>query len=279
MNPLFQTQTATAHILMCPPDYFTLAYAINPWMRLEDRVNSDLAYKQWTQLVEVIEKRAGAAVHLMDPVEGLPDLVFTANAAFVYQNTAIIARYKHPERQGEEPYCKTWFTQHGFRVVSPPADMPFEGAGDALLYQDRVFAGYRARTDILSHQLITQETGLPILSMELNDARFYHIDVCICPLTGGYFIYTPDAFDEYGKRVIEANVPEDKRIPVTPQEASAFACNAVNIGQTVIFNQQATPRLQDALKDKGFDAVQVDLSEFIKAGGSAKCLTLKLAGA
>lgn len=267
--------TGQAHILMCPPDYFTVEYAINPWMT-PGTADANLARRQWDALYEAIGQKAGAKVHVMEPVSGLPDMVFTANAAFVHHNVALIAHYKHPERQGEEPYAKAWFEERGYRTVTMPEGMYFEGAGDALKWQDLVFAGYKARTDILSHQIITRETGLPILSLELNDMRFYHIDVCICPLSRDYFIYYPEAFDEYGKRVIETNIPADKLIPVTAEEACRFACNAVCIDDTVIFNQ-GSDRLAAELQARSFQVIQVDLGEFLKAGGSAKCLTLRVA--
>jgi N-dimethylarginine dimethylaminohydrolase len=263
-------------ILMCPPDYFTVAYAINPWMENAAPCDVELAKHQWQNLYNAITQQAGADVLLMDPVDGLPDLVFTANAAFVYNDTAVIAHYKYPERRGEEPHCVKWFSEQGFRVVEMPDNIYFEGAGDALIWQDRVFAGYKTRTDIASHNLLTAATGLPVLSMELTDPRFYHVDVCLCPLQDGHLIYSPAAFDDYGNAVIEANVPPEKRIRVTPEEASFFACNAVNVNDTVIFNQ-GSHRLADALKTRGFNVIQVDLSEFLKSGGSAKCLTLRVA--
>lgn len=261
-------------ILMCPPDYFTLAYAINPWMENASPCDEDLAKRQWENLHQAI-RQAGADVVLMDPVDGLPDLVFTANAAFVRDNTAVIAHYKYPERRPEEPFCAEWFAGHGFNVVRMPENIFFEGAGDALTWQDRVFAGYKTRTDIASHNLLTAATGLPVLSLELTDPRFYHVDVCLCPLADGHLIYSPNAFDEYGNAVIEANVPPDKRIPVSREEATLFACNAVNINETVIFNR-GSEQLADTLKSRGFKPVQVDLSEFLKSGGSAKCLTLRV---
>ena len=279
-SPVGQTPLAAKHdkpaILMCPPDYFTVEYAINPWMENAAPCDVDLAKRQWENLYNAITNQAGADVLLLSPVPGLPDLVFTANAAFVYNETAVIAHYKYPERRGEEPYCVQWFEQHGFKVVTMPGNIFFEGAGDALTWQDRVFAGYKTRTDIASHSLLTTATGLPVLSMELIDPRFYHIDVCLCPLADGHLIYSPDAFDSYGNQVIEANVPAEKRIKVTPEEASNFACNTVNVLDTVIFNE-GSHRLADELKQRGFQVLQVNLSEFLKSGGSSKCLTLRVA--
>lgn len=262
-------------ILMCPPTFFKVEYAINPWMEEATPCDEDLAKRQWESLYKAITEQAGADVELMEPVDGLPDLVFTANAALVHNNVAVIAHYKHKERRPEEPYCAKWFEQHGFKVVTMPDHMFFEGAGDALIWQDRVFAGYKTRTDIASHSLLTAATDLPVLSLELINPRFYHVDVCLCPLADGHLIYSPDAFDEYGRAVIEANVPADKLIPVSAAEAARFACNAVNVNDTVIFNQ-GSPQLVSDLKERGFNVVEVDLSEFLKSGGSSKCLTLRL---
>lgn len=273
-TPIFK-KTGRPTILMCPPEYFTVEYAINPWMENAEPCNEELAKRQWEGLYNAITKEVGADVLLMDPVDGLPDLVFTANAAFVYNDTAVIAHYKFPERRGEEPYCVDWFEKNGFKVVQMPRNVFFEGAGDALVWKDRVFAGYKTRTDIASHNLLTAATGLPVLSMELIDPRFYHIDVCMCPLADGHLIYSPEAFDAYGNQVLEANVPPEKRIPVTPEEASNFACNSVNIEDTVIFNAGSN-RLADELKQRGFRVIQVPLTEFLKSGGSSKCLTLRL---
>ncbi|MBX2859607.1 MAG: hypothetical protein KTR14_00100 [Vampirovibrio sp.] len=268
----------TPKILMCPPDHFTVAYAINPWMSENPSaggVDVEKAKFQWDALYQALTKQAGAQIYCMDPVEGLPDLVFTANAAFVYGNKAVIARYKFPERQGEEIHDQHWFEAHGFDTFVLPKGIVFEGAGDALIWESLVFAGYKTRTDIASHGFITAQTGLPVLSMELVNPSFYHIDVCLCPLSDGHLIYYPGAFDPYGLAVIESQVPENKRVPVTAEEAARFACNAVNVNDTIVLNQ-GSPRLEEELKAKGFQVVPVDMSEFIKSGGSAKCLTLRI---
>lgn len=276
------TPEARPQILMCPPKYYDVVYSINPWMQPDlQKADVSLAQRQWEDLHTIIAARAD--VHILEPREGLPDMVFTANAAFVHTNTAVIARYRYPERQPEEPDCEAWFRERGFHTISPP--MPFEGAGDALILDDsihpgqrKVLAGYRTRSDISSHMLLSEVSGYPVLSLELTVPSYYHIDVCLCPLKGGYLLYSPAAFDTYGLQVIEANVPEAKRIPVTEEEGAEFACNAVNLGDDVVMNQLAcgTERLKEALAEKGFNLVATPLSEYLKAGGSAKCLTLRV---
>ena len=264
----------TPHILMSPPDYFEVIYAINPWMKIEAAVDHELAQRQWDCLRNALSQRAGALVSLVEPVPGLPDLVFTANAAFVHGSKALLAHFKNVERRPEEPHFRASLEKLGYTVIEPP--VAFEGAGDALIYDGRlVLAGYRQRTEVSAHQLISQEFDLPVLSLELPTEHFYHLDTCLCPLDGGHLLYFPGAFDEYGLRVIEANVPEEKRLTVNAEEARHFACNAVQVGPFVFLNQPST-RLSEELRRRGFEVVSLDLSEFIKAGGSAKCLTLRL---
>lgn len=262
-------------ILMCPPDYFTVDYAINPWMQHADSpVNIELAKQQWETLRQAIAD-AGAKVEILPPQPGLPDLVFTANCAFVYGDQAVTAHYRHSERQGEEPFGQTWFKERGYNVTALPDHIHFEGSGDALIWNNRVFAGYKMRSDLAAHSYLSQASGLPVMSLELSDPKFYHVDVCFCPLTDDYLIWYPGAFNEYGRSVIEANVPAEKRIAVTDEEANTFVCNAVCVDKTVIFNVGA-PRVKAELESKGFNVVQVDMSEFLKSGGSCKCLTVRL---
>lgn len=259
---------------MSSPVYFEVAYSINPWMKSDVLVDRVRACQQWDTFKAALQQKAGAEVVLIEPVCGLPDLVFTANAAFVYDNKALLARFKNQERRGEEPHFKAKLHQLGYEIIESPST--FEGAGDALLYDGRlVLAGYRQRTEIGAHQFISEQFGLPVLSLELQNEHFYHIDTCLCPLDGGYLLYYPDAFDAYGLTVIEANVPENKRLAVTADEAYNFACNAVQVEDMVFLHRPST-RIQTALRKLGFEVVDLDMSEFIKAGGSAKCLTLRL---
>lgn len=259
---------------MCSPKYYCVDYKINPWMRIGEGDNN-IALKAWTELRDVLINKVGADVVFMEPVKGLPDIVFTANAALVYKNTAVISKFRYKERQPEEKYYADWFREQGFNVEILPDDMCFEGAGDALFDGDTLFSGYVPRSDISSHAYMSKLLGIQILSLELKDPRFYHLDTCFCPMEDNYLLYFPGAFDEYGNKVIENHFPKEKRIAVTEEEACTFTCNAVNVGYSVVTNC-TTDRLKKEFENKGFKHYQVNLSEFLKAGGSAKCLTLKL---
>lgn len=261
-------------ILMCPPDYFSIDYAINPWMKEGNGCDLQITKEQWNSLVKTIQSVGGEPV-VMDAQPKLPDLVFTANAALVYKKVAVISRFRYEERRPEEHFYADWFRNNGFIVSLLPEEISFEGAGDALFSGDTLFSGYLPRTDISSHSYISNMLNIRVISLELVDPRFYHLDTCFCPLTDGYLLYFPQAFDEYANQAIETFFPEEKRIPVLEEEACKFSCNAVNIGTHVIFNK-TTDRLKNELRRKGFQPHEVNLSEFIKSGGSSKCLTLKL---
>jgi N-dimethylarginine dimethylaminohydrolase len=263
-------------ILMCPPEHFRVDYVINPWMDgNEGSMNRERAYKQWATLKWAISEVADVVT--IDPIEGLPDMVFTANAGFVYGNKAMASHFMPMERRGEERVFKEWFRNAGFDLYDLPDDIGFEGAGDALIDRSGpwVWSGYGFRTEIEAQPHLEKFFDLEIVPIKLVDERFYHIDTCMCPLNGGYLLYHPPAFDEASQKEIERRVPKEKRIPVSAMNAGHFACNAVNVHDR-IFLHRTSGRLIPALEERGFYVVQVSLSEFLKAGGSAKCLTLKL---
>jgi N-dimethylarginine dimethylaminohydrolase len=261
-------------ILMCPPDYYGIEYEINPWMSRSRGSNSERARRQWETLYETLRGR-GVVVELMAAQPQLPDLVFTANAGLVFGTRFFSSRFRHDVRARESPHFDAWFAAHGFTVERLPEGMYFEGAGDALFLGQTLFAGYRFRSDVRGHQYIAAALNRQVLPVELIDPRFYHLDTCFCPLAPGEAIYYPPAFDAYGRKVLERNIPV--LVAACEAEAHRFGCNAVVVGKTVILNT-GCDRLAADLKSRGYDPMPVELDEFLKAGGSAKCLTLRLDG-
>ncbi len=166
-----------ARILMCPPDYFGIEYEINPWMNVRVGSDAERSRAQWGALTSTL-RELGATVELMEPAAGLPDLVFTANAGLVYRDLFICSRFRFQVRQGEAEHFASWARAHGFEVVHPPEGYHFEGAGDALFCGETLFAGYRFRSDVRSHQWVGERLGVEVLPMELVDPRFYHLDTC-----------------------------------------------------------------------------------------------------
>jgi N-dimethylarginine dimethylaminohydrolase len=266
--------SSPARILMCPPDHYGIEYEINPWMDRKRGADHSVAVTQWQDLRRHLE-HAGAQIECMKPQAGMPDLVFTANAAVIFRKTAVPARFRHPQRQVEEPYAQEWFASHGFELRKLKDDTYFEGAGDALFCGDTLLAGYRIRTAIGGHREIGDLLGCRVISLELVDPRYYHLDTCFCPLAPGVAIYYPRAFDEYGQRALKEVVNE--LIEVEESEAWNFACNAVVVGRTVVTNV-GCPELHRQLQARGYTPIATPLGEFVKSGGSAKCLTLRLDG-
>ena len=231
-----------------PPDFYGIEYEINAWMHRDRPSDRATAQEQWQALRAELQA-AGAHVATMPAVPGLPDLVFTANAAMIYRQQAFLAHFRHPERQGEEPHDAAWLAAHGFRVEQLPAGYCFEGAGDALFCGDTLFAGYRLRSEVRAHQWIGEQIGCRVIPLELVDPYYYHLDTCFCPLAPGVAIYYPGAFDQYALPALAEHVPD--LIEVPRAEAQRFACNAVVVGRTVITNT-GCPELQRAASARGF---------------------------
>ncbi len=264
-----------SRLLVCPPDFFGVEYEINPWMRLSNRVDHDRAVTQWHGLMTVFEQEVGAVLERLTPVPGLPDLVFTANAGVVVGKTAVVSRFRYPERQREEAYFEAWFRRHGYEVLPLGKDVFFEGAGDLLGFPDCWFGGYRQRSDVRAFPLLSDRFRREIIPLELIDTRFYHLDTCFCPLSGGELFYFPPAFDSYGRTAIAERVSDERRIAVSEDEALRFACNAVCVGKHIVL-PAGCPAAERLLQERGYQTHAVPLDEFMKSGGSAKCLTLAL---
>ena len=260
-------------ILMCPPDFYGIEYEINPWMSRSVPTDSAKSRAQWQSLHDLLGQ-LGADVRLMPPAPGLPDLVFTANAALVWRDTAYLAAFRHTARQGETALDAAWLESQGFHCESLPMGLNFEGAGDALFCGDTLYAGYLVRSDASAMQWLGDRMGCRVLPLQLTDDHFYHLDTCFCPLAPDTALWHPPAFDDYARRAL-SQIPH--LIEVNEAEAARFACNAVVLGRNVVLNA-GCPKLEADLRASGFTPHATDLSEFLKAGGSAKCLTLRLDG-
>ncbi len=262
-------------LLMCSPEFYGIEYEINPWMDLDIEADLAIARRQWDGLYNVLTKDMKVCVELITPMEGSPDMVFTANGGLISGSQFVSANFRYKERKREENYFLEWFKSCGYSVVKLPGNIVFEGEGDMLSAGDTFFAGYRFRSDIVSHEWISRKLGVEVLSLELINPRFYHLDTCFCPLPGGEIVYYPGAFDSYAVSVIEDRFDQPKQIKVNKREAGLFACNAVPFEDMVVVNA-GCDELKKELERHGYKVFQTELSEFIKSGGSAKCLTLRI---
>ncbi len=261
--------------LMCKPEHFEVSYVINPWMAgNQGRVNTQLAAAQWQQLHDIIAARA--EIQLIAPVPGLPDMVFTANGGLITRNhEVIVSSFLHPERQGESPWFRRFFLGRRYREITLENAMVFEGAGDALFdAAGRLWMGSGIRSAAGASDAIARALRIEVTNLTLLDPRWYHLDTAFCPLHNGEVIAYRKAFTADSLRSIERAFGE-RIIWVSDADAENFACNAVNIRHDIILYRASTA-LKAALAQRGYTVIEVDVSEFMKSGGSCKCLTLEL---
>lgn len=259
-------------LLMCAPTAYGLKYEINPWMSLANRPDVSLAAQQWSRLYQTLTEEVGAEVELLPQAPECPDMVFTANAGLVRGHFALISNFRYPQRQPEEAHFRAWFESNGYKVQMPSIGCKFEGEGDALFAGEMLLAGYFKRSDICAHRWLSETLALPVLSLQLADDRWYHLDTCLFPLNAETVVYYPGAFDEYARTVLNNNF---ETIAICEEEALRFACNAVVIGRHVVL-PSGCPQLCAALEARGYQPHSIEMSEFLKAGGACKCLTLFL---
>ena len=264
-----------ATLLMCRPSYYGIEYEINPWMSRRRPADLRRAACQWGELYRTLVDEVGVKVELVEPVVGLPDLVFAANAGMVRDGLFIRSNFRFKERAGEEPVWEAWFASRGYRIVTLPPSQKFEGEGDAFTVGDTVYAGWRFRSHRASHDTLSRILDMPVVSLKLADPYFYHLDTCFMPLGPGRVMYYPEAFSPESRRCIEEQFPE--RIAVSSEEARRFVCNGIVIGDRVV-TTQGCPQVERELAGWGYRVLPIDTSEFIKSGGSVKCMALVLGG-
>lgn len=258
------------HYLMCRPTYFAVEYAINPWMDPTAPVDVARALAQWETLRQTYLD-LGHTVELIDPVAGLPDMVFAANGATVIDGAALAVQFRDPQRADEAPAYQTWLERAGFPVHEPKHVN--EGEGDLLLAGDVLLAGTGFRTTHAGHAEAQEVFGRPTITLQLVDPRFYHLDTALCVLNDQTVAYLPEAFSPGSQSVLRQLFPD--AILASAADAEVFGLNSVSDGRHVVLPARATG-LAAALRERGFEPIGVDLSELLKAGGGPKCCTLVL---
>lgn len=258
-------------VILATPDYFEVVYKINPWMDPAVITSREAARHQWLTLLETYEL-LGAKCELLAGRPGLPDMCFSANGFFAIENVAVLAKFKCYQRQAESQHHRYWLETHGFQVVEP--EVAYEGEGDTLKVSNRIYQGFGFRSDYKVCDLLRDTyRDYHVKPLRLVDERFYHLDIALLPIHGDRAYYYPGAFDEASVEAIEADFLE--AVPVTEEEILSFGLNAAVINGTVIMSTQAD-KLAKRLREDGLDVLQVSTSEFVKAGGSVKCLTNEL---
>ncbi|PZE77894.1 N-dimethylarginine dimethylaminohydrolase [Curtobacterium sp. MCBD17_019] len=261
---------------MCKPTHYTVSYRINPWMHPEEPTDTAKAVAQWQTLVDTYE-RLGFDIHFIDPIEGLPDMVYAANGGFVLDGVAYGAKFQYPERQPEGPAYMDWFREHGLRVAEPVETN--EGEGDFLLVGGVILAGTGFRSDSTSHEEIARVYGREVVTLKLVNPAFYHLDTAIAvldpkPVDGvANIAYLESAFDEASLAELRRRFPD--AIIATEEDAAILGLNSYSDGHNVVIAARATT-FAEQLRQRGYNPIGVDLSELLLGGGGVKCCTLDL---
>ncbi len=262
--------------LMCRPEHFTVSYRINPWMHPQEPTDTALALQQWNTLYDTFV-RLGHDVHLIDPIEGLPDMVYTANGGFAIDGVAYGAKFAYPQRAPEGPAFMRWFADNGFEVVEPVSVN--EGEGDFLLVGTRILAGTGFRSTTDSHAELRRIFDRDVVSLTLVDPRFYHLDTALAVLDplkddeDANIAYVPAAFDETSRRTLEELYPD--AVIVSEDDAAILGLNSISDGYNVVIARRAVG-FERQLRERGYNPIGVDLSELLRGGGGVKCCTLEL---
>ena len=264
-------RTATPRtVLMCRPQFFTVSYRINPWMHPEDPTDTSLAVRQWDALYEAYQA-LDYDVKLIEPIRGLPDMVYAANGGVVLDGIAYGAKFTYPQRQPEGPAYMEWFASAGFEVREP--EFVNEGEGDLLLVGDRILAGQGFRTDPAAHAEVARVFDREVVSLNLINPSFYHLDTAVAVLDESNIAYLPSAFDEASIASIRQLYPD--AIEVTEQDAAVLGLNSFSDGRNVVIASRAKD-FERQLRQRGYNPIGVDLSELLLGGGGVKCCTLEL---
>ena len=260
-------------ILMCEPKYYKIEYEINPWMNKKNLVDSGRALEQWNKLYDILTNKFFCDIKKLEPKEGLPDLTFVANAGLVYKNIFIPSNFLYKGRRPESSYVHEYFASEGFKIRKISLDQYFEWEGDVLTAGDILFGGYPFRSEFAAYKSIERKIRHQIIPLKLVNPWFYHLDICFCPLNSDMLLYYPEAFSPDSISTITKYF--STRLVVDSDEALRFACNSIVIKDKIVIPIDC-PKTKYMLEKEGFSVYEIDISEFIKAGGGPKCVILSI---
>lgn len=259
-------------VLMCPPTYFDIEYEINVWMHTSDQPAEETAQSQWQKLYDIYTKQLGWQLELIEPVQGLPDMVFATDCCLIIDDKVFLSSFRHPQRQPETGHFEGWFRENGYSDIKRSGNF-FEGGGDTLLCGDKILAGHGFRSAPEAADELREFFGLEVIPLKIIDPRFYHLDTSLAVLSDDTVAFYPEALDPESQERLRAAVPN--LIEATLQEAEGFGLNAVSDGRTIITSNES-PSLLAKYHQAGFEVIGTPILEFRKSGGGVKCLTLEL---
>ncbi|MFF0200059.1 dimethylarginine dimethylaminohydrolase family protein [Streptomyces sp. NPDC005017] len=258
-----------SELLVSDASHFRVDYEINPYMdtAIQPDVQATLAEHQ---AIVAAHLAAGRKVEYLPSAPECPDMVFTANAAVIRGEKAVLGN-PPSERQAEIPYFTAWLSEHHYEVVEAP--YLFSGQGDALACGDLLLAAYGQRTDERMLDVLARELDYEVVPLRTVSSRWYDLDLAVGVVAPDLLAYCPDALDAASVRTLRGLGAELIEVPV--EEAALFALNLVSDGTTVTMTQ-GVPRLAAELRGRGLEVVELDTTELAKGGGGVRCTALTL---
>lgn len=257
--------------LLCRPTYFDVLYEINPWMHIDMRPDKAAALQQWEGLRKHFDQHS-IPYELLPEQPEVPDLVFTANGALVKGKKAVIASFKFPQRQKEEPFFEQWFRDNKYEIFKIDTGW-FEGEGDALFIGETLCAGYGTRSTPETYRKVAEYLNITkVILCEMIDPYFYHLDTCFAPISDNQALIYAEALSEASIKELTNNM---ELIYVNKEEALRFACNAV-VHNKIVIIPSGCPVTTKELQKRNFTVVETEMTQFMKAGGAAKCCSLRV---
>lgn len=260
-------------IVMCPPDFYNIEYSINPWMDTKNKVNKEYAIVQYTDLKNSFQN-AGVEVDELIPVNGLPDMVYATNAGYAGNNFFIRANFKAKERKCESDEAEKYFQEKGYEIFTIPGEIIFEGEGDLIRSESKYFLGCGIRSDKKSAEILGEIINVNIIPLELVNPYFYHLDTCFGPVNDNLAVINEKAFSNSSLKIIYDHF--QNVITTSDKDNSVLACNLVVVGSNIFLGKGATADLKNKLHSFNYTVNEIEMSEFLKGGGSVKCLSLEI---
>lgn len=259
-------------VLLCPPAFYDIEYEINPWMNVKNKVDRKKVMEEYAELKNTY-RSLGVEVLEIDPVKGLPDMVYVANTGFPLENKFILANFRFPQRRKEADYAKKLFEKQGFEIVKIPGEFYFEGQGDLLTAGEKFFLGWGKRSSRGVKDILNEKLGIEFIDLELRDPYFYHLNMSLGPLNSETALVNLRSFTKEGLAKLKKEFPNI--IEISEADNKFMACNLVVVGKTVVIAKGISNKLKDDIREHGFDVAEVSTGEYRKGGGSVKCLTLE----
>lgn len=260
-------------ILLCPPTFFDIEYAINPWMDIDTKINSQKVWHEFETLKNIYRK-IGVTFDELSPTKGLPDQVFTTDIGVPLGKLFVRSNFKYGQRKPESFIGSEYFENKGYAIFTIPPSISYEGEGDLIKMEDTFYMGWGQRTSYEAAEYLSIALRHEVIPIKLINPSFFHLDTCFAPLTKDTAIYYPGAFSFEGTQILASHFED--LIPIEKKDADAFACNVIIIGKNIIMHNGLSSKLSAIIESYGFTIYGLDMTEYLKGGGSVKCVSLQI---